>query len=111
MRGIFFVQPKRQCIFNNLYTFISAPPVIEVNETLVFAPQGTNFQFPICRVRSNPTAKVTWKRLFRPLPSKRFSVHGNSLNISDVHLDDDGLYICEAENFLGIPISFSFIVK
>ena len=88
------------------FVFVSAPPVIEVNETLVFAPQGIYFQFPICRVRSNPIAKVTWKRVFKPMTSKRFSIRGNSLNISNVQFEDEDYYVCEAENFLGITYVF-----
>ena len=78
-----------------------APPVIQVNESLVFAPQGINFQFPLCQVRSNPPAKVTWKRVFWNLPKERSHVNGSSLKISNVQFSDEGFYICEAQNIFG----------
>ena len=70
---------------------------------MVNAPQGINFQFPICRVRSNPEAKVTWKRMsWKPIPLPvRAIVNGNALNISNVQFSDEGYYVCEAENLLG----------
>ena len=81
--------------------FIAAPPVIQVNESLIFVPKGINFQFPFCRIRSNPSAKVTWKRVFWNLPKERSNVNGSSLKISDVQFSDEGFYICEAQNSLG----------
>ena len=86
--------------FNNCFYFL-APPVIQVKENLVFAPQGIDFQFPLCRVRSNPPADVTWKRVFWDLPKSRSHFNGSSLKISNVQFDDEGFYICQAENFLG----------
>ena len=83
-----------------LHTF-TASPVIQVKENLVFAPQGIDFQFPLCRVRSNPPANVTWKRIFWDLPKARSIIKGGSLKINNVQFSDEGFYICQAENFLG----------
>ena len=74
---------------------------------MVFAPQGINFEFPICRVRSNPLADVTWKRIFWKFPKLRSIVNGSSLKISNIQFRDEGFYICEAQNFLGKFILFS----
>ena len=92
------------CYFFNFFCCILAPPVIENKENIVYAPQGINYQFPLCRVQSYPKAKVTWKRMSWkpiPLPPNRSSVNGNSLNISNVQFTDEGFYICEAKNSLG----------
>ena len=43
---------------------------------------------------------MSWKPI--PLPPNRSSVNGNSLNISNVQFADEGYYVCEAENFLGL---------
>jgi len=67
----------------------------------VFVYQGTNFKLPECRVRSFPTAKITWKRIFWPLPVDRSIADGGSLTISRVQYKDEGYYVCEAENNLG----------
>ena len=86
---------------NYFLLLFTAPPVIQVNESLVFTPPGINFEFPLCRVRSNPQAKVSWKRIFWDLPKQRSIVNGSSLKISNVQFSDEGFYICEAQNFLG----------
>ena len=74
---------------------------MNITKTLVFAPQGVDLTFPLCQVRSNPPAKITWKRIFWSLPAGRFRVRENELMIKDVRYSDEGFYICEAENFLG----------
>ena len=73
-------------------------------KNMVNAPHGVDFQFPLCRVQSNPEAKVTWKRMSWksiPLPPNRSSVNGNSLNITNAQFADEGYYVCEAKNNLG----------
>ena len=70
-------------------------------KTLVFAPQGVDFTFPLCQVRSNPPVKIKWKRIFWSLPTGRFRVQENELMIKDVRYSDERFYVCEAENFLG----------
>ena len=59
------------------------------------------FDFPKCDVRANPPAKITWKRIFWPMPVGRFSVQEDSLRIKNIQFKDEGFYVCEAENFLG----------
>ena len=68
---VYFVMP--------LFSEILAKPEILSKETFVFAPEGTTFDFPKCDVRANPPAKITWKRIFWPMPVGRFAVQGNSL--------------------------------
>ena len=68
---------------------------------LVFAPEGITFDFPQCKVRSNPPAKITWKRIFWSMPAGRFKIKSNDLQIANVQFKDEGFYVCEAENFLG----------
>ncbi|XP_066925502.1 neural cell adhesion molecule 1-like isoform X1 [Clytia hemisphaerica] len=80
---------------------VLSKPVIQNQKTLVFAPQGINFRFPPCEVRSNPPAKITWKRIFWSMPAGRFEVQANTLTIGNLQFSDEGFYVCEAENFLG----------
>ena len=75
-----------------------------MNTSFLFAYQGTNFNFPECRVRSFPTAKVTWNRLFHPLAGGRFIADAGFLSILRVRYEDEGYYVCEAENRLGKEI-------
>ncbi|XP_066927244.1 protein sax-3-like [Clytia hemisphaerica] len=76
-------------------------PVILNHQNLVFTPEGITFDFPKCKVRSNPPAKITWKRIFWSMPAGRFSTKRNNLLINNVQFKDEGFYVCEAENFLG----------
>ncbi|XP_066924227.1 protein sax-3-like [Clytia hemisphaerica] len=85
--------------YGNLSTL--SKPVISMNKKLVFAPERINFTFPECKVRSNPTAKVTWKRIFWSMPAGRVHVRENTLTINHVQYSDEGFYVCEADNFLG----------
>ncbi|XP_066922099.1 uncharacterized protein [Clytia hemisphaerica] len=81
-------------------TVLTKPQILS-RETLVFAPEGITFDFPKCDVQANPPAKITWKRIFWPLPAGRFTVQGDNLKISNIQFKDEGFYVCEAENFLG----------
>uniref|UniRef100_A0A7M5WXI1 Uncharacterized protein n=1 Tax=Clytia hemisphaerica TaxID=252671 RepID=A0A7M5WXI1_9CNID len=80
---------------------VLSKPIIQNQKTLVFVPQGIKFRFPSCEVRSNPPAKITWKRIFWSMPAGRFEVQANTLTIGNVQFSDEGFYACEAENFLG----------
>eukprot|EP00111_Clytia_hemisphaerica_P018024 TCONS_00053348-protein len=86
-------------VSGNLHTL--SHPVINTTKALVFAPQGVDFHFPLCQVRSNPPAKITWKRIFWSLPAGRFHIREKELLIKDVRYSDEGFYVCEAENMLG----------
>ncbi|KAI2803059.1 Roundabout 1 [Blomia tropicalis] len=65
-----------------------------------------------CKVGGDPTPKVTWKRERGKIPSGRsFITDDKSIRISHVTLEDEGVYVCEAENLVGqISSSASLIV-
>lgn len=80
---------------------VFSAPVISMEEGPVFVYQGVNYEFPACNVRAYPKAKITWSRVFWSLPEQRYSVEDNLLKINRVQYNDEGFYICKAENFLG----------
>ena len=77
-----------------------------MKQKIVFAPYGATFRFPECKHRSSPSAKVTWKRLFLPLPVGRISMEGNYLSIKEVQYGDEDFYVCNARNIFGKLLSF-----
>lgn len=80
---------------------VQASPIITLPQGPVLANLGSNFTFPKCNVISEPEAKVTWKRGYGSFPEGRFHVVDGYLTIMKVRVEDEGFYVCTAENYLG----------
>ena len=78
---------------------IVVPPVsIVVNESGIASLQ--------CRVKGNPTPRVTWQKQNSSLPvGKRVVQTSGGLMIQDVASRDGGVYTCKASNILGVATS------
>ena len=78
---------------------IVVPPVsIVVNETGIASLQ--------CKVKGNPTPRVTWQKQNSSLPvGKRIVQTSGGLMIQDVASRDGGVYTCKASNILGVATS------
>ena len=78
---------------------IVVPPVsIVVNETGKASLQ--------CKVKGNPTLRVTWQKQNSSLPvGKRIVQTSGRLMIEDVAARDGGVYTCKASNILGVATS------
>ena len=78
---------------------IVVPPVsIVVNETGITSLQ--------CKVKGNPTPRVTWQKQNSSLPvGKRIVQTSGGLMIQDVASRDGGVYTCKASNILGVATS------
>ena len=78
---------------------IVVPPVsIVVNETGIASLQ--------CKVKGNPTPRVTWQKQNSSLPvGKRIVQTSGRLMIQDVAARDGGVYTCKASNILGVATS------
>ena len=78
---------------------IVVPPVsIVVNETGIASLQ--------CKVKGNPTPRVTWQKQNSSLPvGKRIVQTSGRLMIEDVAARDGGVYTCKASNILGVATS------
>jgi len=85
----------------NGYVDVLSKPKIEFLQNSLFAYIGTSFTFPACKAVSNPAAVITLKRGYKKMVAPRFNISANSITISKVQLNDEGLYICKAVNFLG----------
>ena len=79
---------------------ISAPSIVAPPMCMVVNESGTaSFQ---CEAVGNPEPKVTWLKQNSSLsPDKRVVPSRGGLMITNVTLQDDGMYTCEAENILG----------
>lgn len=77
-------------------------PIIHLPSGPIHANLGTNVTFPECKVTSNPPATITWKRGYVNLPIGRHERNKTFLQIFNVRAKDEGYYVCEAENYLGM---------
>ncbi|RZF37233.1 hypothetical protein LSTR_LSTR016306, partial [Laodelphax striatellus] len=75
--------------------FISKEP----NDVTVLADHDVEFE---CRVGGDPTPKILWRRDAGKMPIGRAHIlDDKSLRIERVTPQDEGLYICDAENVVG----------
>ncbi|MED6268612.1 hypothetical protein CHARACLAT_024207, partial [Characodon lateralis] len=77
------------------------PPLVTVELQQLEVAYGETVRI-ICQARGKPTPSVMWLHNARPLaPSSRHRLTSRALRISNVSVQDDGLYQCMAENGLG----------
>ena len=55
-----------------------------------------------CNATGQPSPTVTWSKSVGRLPGSRIHVQGGTMKIFGVARKDDGIYICKAENILGL---------
>ncbi|XP_039283928.1 roundabout homolog 2 isoform X2 [Nilaparvata lugens] len=71
----------------------------EPNDVTVLADHNVEFE---CRVGGDPTPKILWRRDSGKMPIGRAHIlDDKSLRIEHVTPEDEGLYICDAENVVG----------
>ncbi|XP_022095889.1 roundabout homolog 2-like [Acanthaster planci] len=99
------------CIATNSIGTRESPPAIlnvharpsftrPVQDRIIAAP-GDNVNLH-CVVEGDPIPSVTWRRRDADMPKGRFQIHeDNTLHISQVVQEDEGSYICRAENSWG----------
>lgn len=55
-----------------------------------------------CHVGGDPPPKINWRRETSKMPAGRTqTLDSNSLRITNVTPQDEGVYVCEAENEIG----------
>ncbi|XP_065654064.1 uncharacterized protein LOC136080802 isoform X4 [Hydra vulgaris] len=81
---------------------VHVKPKVSFSSSIFYVDLASNVTFPTCNVLSNPPAKVTWRKGFGEIQKSRsvVSENGNFI-ITDVQVEDDGFYVCTAENYLG----------
>ena len=84
-----------------LFSAIVAPKILYPKEQRLYSLVEVNYSLP-CEVVANPAAKVVWTRGYGNMPANRFTLVNKSLRISPFRTEDEGFYICTAENYLGI---------
>jgi len=55
-----------------------------------------------CNDNSQPLTKITWYKAVGSLPGDRIKMQGGTMKIYSVTKKDGGVYICKAENILGL---------
>ena len=83
-----------------IFSAIVAPKILYPKQRL-YSLVGVNYTL-LCEVVANPAAKVVWSRGYGSMPANRFTSLNESLRISPFRTEDEGFYICTAENYLGI---------
>ncbi|XP_012556828.2 uncharacterized protein LOC100203629 [Hydra vulgaris] len=77
-------------------------PSVSLISTIIYVYLASNATFPKCNVVSNPASKIIWKKGFGQLPTARSIQSGfGDFTIVDVLVEDEGFYVCSAENYLG----------
>ena len=80
---------------------ISAPKVT-ISPASQLTVNESNTVALFCSAIGNPTAQLSWARVYGSLPSDRVKVTSDGLmQIKDVRLEDAGKYRCMAKNLLG----------
>ncbi|KAH9405058.1 Roundabout 1 [Tyrophagus putrescentiae] len=111
---------RYQCLAQNLGGARESPPAqlnVRVKPFFVRKPEDvialSNEAAEIhCKVGGDPLPKVTWRREGNKIPTSRtIFTEDKSIRISHVTEEDEGVYVCEAENLVGqISSSASLIV-
>ena len=79
-------------------------PGVAVHPGPHYAPEGSNFSFPVCLVTGHPAPVVTWRKSSGPLPQGRVQYNNTDLQISDIRKSDSDVYFCSAVNMLGSDV-------
>lgn len=62
---------------------------------------GRDVEFD-CQVEGDPIPKIFWQRDYEKMPASRARIlDSQSLHITNVVPQDEGIYICAAENVVG----------
>ena len=63
-----------------------------------------------CTATGQPLPSITWSKSVGSLPEDRTEVINGTLTIYSVEKKDDGIYICKADNILGLATDTSLVV-
>ena len=63
-----------------------------------------------CTATGQPLPSITWSKVVSSLPEDRTEVMNGTLTVYSVEKKDDGIYICKADNILGLATDTSLVV-
>ena len=63
-----------------------------------------------CTATGQPLPSITWSKAVSSLPEDRTEVMNGTLTVYSVEKKDDGIYICKADNILGLATDTSLVV-
>ncbi|KAK3104524.1 hypothetical protein FSP39_004009 [Pinctada imbricata] len=79
---------------------ITSRPTVKITPDRITIPQGTTGSIR-CEVTGEPQPTIRWTKSRADL-SPRHQVNGATLRITNTQMEDRGIYICRAENSVGI---------
>lgn len=101
MAQINTVSPKLSTHSDSSSFCVSEAPQVRVDLQQQDPVLGDTVRFT-CQVRGNPAPSVLWLHNARPLsPSPRHRLSAQTLRVLNVGPQDDGVYQCMAENWVG----------
>lgn len=84
-----------------IFVVFAVKPFFNKEPTDVTVLAGESVQFQ-CKVGGDPTPNILWRRDDGKMPIGRAHIlDDKSLRIEHVAPEDEGLYICDAENLVG----------
>ncbi|KAG8244748.1 Roundabout 1 [Homalodisca vitripennis] len=90
---------SRESVPAKLTVHVKPYMVTEPQDMTVLPNQSVQLQ---CRVGGDPPPKILWRRDDGDMPVGRAQIlDDKSLSIEHVTLDDEGIYICDADNLVG----------
>ncbi|XP_013887566.1 cell adhesion molecule-related/down-regulated by oncogenes [Austrofundulus limnaeus] len=96
------VQTERGTVVSHNYTVnvLESPSITEgLGDQVVSSGSSAHFT---CSVRGSPSPNITWLFNADPIaPSSHFHISGSSLIITDVTMQDQGVYQCLLDNGIG----------
>ncbi|CAH3036554.1 unnamed protein product, partial [Porites lobata] len=76
-------------------------PQLSLSSNRLMAEEQQNVTMA-CTATGQPSPKITWSKAVGSLPGDRIKVQGGTMKIYSVKKKDGGVYICKAENILGL---------
>ena len=86
---------------DSIFYFSPVGPLLSLSSNRLIAEEKQNVTIA-CTATGQPSPKITWSKSVRSLPGDRIKVQGGILKIYSVTKKDGGVYICKAENILGL---------
>lgn len=95
---LLYFKEHKFCLYSLDPPTLPSFTVKPVNQT---AQEGQRVTF-YCTALGNPSPTITWSKLAGSIPAdRRQEPSPGSLRIINLQADDDGIYICTAQNFMG----------
>ena len=86
---------------DSIFYFSPVGPLLSLSSNRLIAEEKQNVTIA-CTATGQPSPKITWTKSVGSLPGDRIKVQDGTMKIYSVTKKDGGVYICKAENILGL---------